>query len=194
MSMTLREAGYRWEMPAGSVLPFEERILASGLCDFALDMTFSTYRGVKRARYDCGGYVAVGEMDLTSPDRALEVLEKTLLAMGKAGEFFLDRDKILLNGETVFYNEESGDIRIAYYPREKALPVTENMVAFAEDLERMSGDVGRRYLARLRELFLRHNSGLRDMQRATCELRREIFQQTRAEQEKVDGEKGGEGS
>ena len=54
-----------------TIAPFEEKVLASGLCDFALDMTFSRFRGSTRASYDCTGYVAVRELDLVQPQKSL---------------------------------------------------------------------------------------------------------------------------
>lgn len=173
----LRACGYRMEIPEGRIAPFEEKILASGLCDFALDMTFSRFRGRTRATYDCAGYVAVRELDLTSPRKVFEVLEKTLLTMTRAGEFFIDRDKVLLNVDTVFYNRRCKDIRIAYVPREEGLAIQNSIEYYVKELAAMTGETGKALLERTLVLFSRNNCDLPQMITVVGEIRRAVAAQ-----------------
>ncbi len=173
--MNLRESGFRMEVASGLIKPFEERILSSGMCDFALDMTFSHYRGIDRIRYDADGYVAVSEMDLTDDARLFEVFEKTLITMNKAGEFFIDRDKVLLKTETVFYNMKYKDVKLAYYPREEDICIGESVLDYMDGLAERAGESGKGYLNRVRGIFLRNNCGLKEMITVVAELRRGLF-------------------
>ena len=173
--MNLRENGYRVELPEGSIRPFEERILASGMCDFALDMTFSSLRESTRITYNCSGYVCLKELGTMEPKKIFEILEKTLITLNKAGEFFIDRDKILLNTETVFYNRKYKDVKLAYYPRERSQHVTQSVCAFMEDLAEQAEGKGKTYLYRVRDIYIRNNCDLRDMITVAGELRRELF-------------------
>ena len=143
MEFNLRESGYRMEIPDGRIAPFEEKILASGLCDFALDMSFSRLRGKTSASYDCTGYVAVRELDLTTPQKVFEVLEKTLLTMTHAGEFFIDRDKVLLNADTVFYNRRCKDVRIAYFPRSEGMEIRQSVEEYVPQMITVVGELRR---------------------------------------------------
>ncbi len=182
MTLNLRESGYRVEIPAGRIAPFEEKILASGLCDFALDMTFTHVRGTTRAGYDCAGYVAVRELDLTQPQKVFEVLEKTLLTMTHAGEFFIDRDKVLLNVDTVFYNRRCKDIRIAYYPREEGVEIRESIDGYVKELASLTGEKGKALLERTLLLFSRNNCDLPQMITVVGEIRRAVATQARTAQ------------
>lgn len=175
--LNLRECGYRTEIPEGRIAPFEEKILASGLCDFALDMTFSRYRGKTQARYDCAGYVAVRELDLAAPSKVFEVLEKTLLTLTKAGEFFIDRDKVLLNADTVFYNRRCKDTKIAYFPRGEGMEIQRSVEGFIKDLAGLTGERGRALLDRTLLLFSRNNCDLPQMITVVGELRRAVAMQ-----------------
>ena len=177
----LRACGYRMEIPEGRIAPFEEKILASGLCDFALDMTFSRFRGRTRATYDCAGYVAVRELDLTSPRKVFEVLEKTLLTMTRAGEFFIDRDKVLLNVDTVFYNRRCKDVRIAYFPREEGLEIRKSIENYIRELAAMTGEKGKALLERTLVVFGRNNCDLAQMITVVGELRRAVAVQARSQ-------------
>ena len=174
MHINLREAGYRLDIPEGSIAPFEEKILASGLCDFALDMTFTRFRGSTRASYDCDGYVAVKELDLMRPQKVFEVLEKTLLTLNHAGEFFIDRDKVLLNTDTVFYNRRCKDVRIAYYPREKGMEIRESVAEYVRELQTLTGERAGALLERTLVLFSRNNCDLPQMITVVGELRRAV--------------------
>ena len=174
MSFNLRDSGCLARIPEGRIAPFEEKILASGLCDFALDMTFTRIRGVTSARYDCTGYVAVQELDLTQPQKAFEILEKTLLTMTHAGEFFIDRDKVLLNTETVFYNRRCKDVRIAYFPREERLEIRSSVEAYINELAAMTSEKGRALLERTLLLFGRNNCDLPQMITVVGEIRRAV--------------------
>lgn len=174
MEFNLRESGYRMEIPDGRIAPFEEKILASGLCDFALDMSFSRLRGKTSANYDCTGYVAVRELDLTTPQKVFEVLEKTLLTMTHAGEFFIDRDKVLLNADTVFYNRRCKDVRIAYYPREKGMEIRESVAEYVRELQTLTGERAGALLERTLVLFSRNNCDLPQMITVVGELRRAV--------------------
>ena len=69
----LRENGYRREIGEGRIMPFEEKVLASGLCDFTLPASFINEKDKKWVVYDCGGYTALSELPLTEPDKVLEV-------------------------------------------------------------------------------------------------------------------------
>jgi hypothetical protein len=180
MHINLREAGYRLDIPEGSIAPFEEKILASGLCDFALDMTFTRFRGSTRASYDCDGYVAVKELDLMRPQKVFEVLEKTLLTLNHAGEFFIDRDKVLLNTDTVFYNRRCKDVRIAYFPRSEGMEIRQSVEEYVRELAAMTGEKGRSLLERTLLLFSQNNCGLPQMITVVGEIRRAVAVQAAA--------------
>ncbi len=173
---SLRQAGYRLEIDGGRIQPFEERILGSGMCDFALDMTFASYQGRRRLAYDCTGYVAVLELDLSQERRVLEIVSKTLQCLDKAGEFFIQRDKILLIPETVFYNRKYRDEKLAYFPRKEGMPLPEAVEGFLDALMPYTTEGGQRYLQRLKDIFHRNNCSLGDMIVVVNELRRGLFQ------------------
>ncbi len=46
--MNLRELNYEVELPEASIKPFERKVLESGLCDFAVPMSFTDTMGCKK--------------------------------------------------------------------------------------------------------------------------------------------------
>jgi hypothetical protein len=114
----------------------------------------------------------VKELDLTSPQKVFEVLEKTLLTMTHAGEFFIDRDKVLLNTGTVFYNRRCKDVRIAYFPREKGMEIRQSVEEYVKELAAMTGEKGKALLERTLLLFSRNNCDLSQMITVVGEIRR----------------------
>ena len=129
----LRDNGYRRELGEGRMLPFEEKVLASGLCDFALPASFVSEKEKKWIVYDVSGYTCLAEMPVLDEDLLLEVFEKTLANLAKASEFLIDPAKVMLGPETVYFNPKKRTVRFAYMPVEES-SVAANVRSLSEYL------------------------------------------------------------
>lgn len=174
--MNLRDMNYEVELPEESIKPFERKVLESGLCDFAVPMSFYRHNGVQKIRYECSGYVAFSEVNLSDTSDVFAIIEKTLLALKKSGEYLIDPGKILLNQDTIYVHHKHNDVRIAYVPglynKNGGL---KNLLEFLVIVEERMPISGKGYIQKLQEEIIKNNRSLPDLLTIVGEVRREIF-------------------
>ena len=168
----LRENGYRREIGEGRIMPFEEKVLASGLCDFTLPASFINENDKKWVVYDCGGYTALSELPLTEPDKVLEVYEKTLFNLRKASEFLIDPAKVKLGPETVYFDMKKRTVRFAYMPVEGS-SVAGNVRSFADYLAARTLAPLSAFITEITEEMMKRNMSLREMTGYVALMRRQ---------------------
>ena len=172
--MILRDTDYTLDFPKESIKLFEERILASGLCDVIVPMSFQTGKNVKSVTYDCSGYASVRDLEPKNIREIYEILEKTLITLSKSTEFLISPEKITLNIDCVFYNLRSRRVRIAYIPSERGT-VWEHIYGFAMELMNMAEEEAKNYLSELLEEGRLNNYNIRDMAKIVREQKRILF-------------------
>lgn len=174
--MNLREMNYEVELPEESIKPFERKVLESGLCDFAVPMSFYRQNGMQKIRYECSGYVAFSEVILNDISNVFEIIEKTLLALKKSGEYLIDPGKVLLNQDTIYVHHKHKDVRIAYVP---GLNIgnrgQQNLLEFLLIVEERIPASGKGYIKRLEEEVITYNRSIPDLLTIVGEIRREIY-------------------
>lgn len=174
--MNLRDLNYEVELPEESVKPFERKVLESGLCDFAVPMSFYRHNGMQKIRYECSGYVAFSEANLSDTSNVFEIIEKTLLALKKSGEYLINPGKILLNQDTIYVHHKHKDVRIAYVPGiYQGNKGQQNIFEFFLIVEDRIPESGKRYMQRLKEEVITNNRSLADLVTIVGEIRREIY-------------------
>ena len=157
----------------GTMMPFEEKVLCSGLCDFTLPASFIREGQDKWVLYDSSGYTCLADLDLGTADFVFEVLEKTIANMRKAVEFLIDPAKITLSERTVFFDLKKRDVKFAYFPDEDgslAGSVGGLMMYLAE---RAPGNAAAALRSMEREMKVR-NMSLRDMAGYASLVRRDL--------------------
>lgn len=174
--MNLRDMNYEYELPEDAIRPFERKVLESGLCDFAVPMSFFRYQGKQIIRYECSGYIALSDMNLDGLKEIFEVIEKTLLALKRSGEFLMNPGKISLNKDTVYVHYKHKDVRLAYMPGDlEQNGNSRNLIGFLHDLKRQAPESGIGYFDRLENELIVKNRSLSDMITVVGEIRREIY-------------------
>jgi hypothetical protein len=102
------EAGKRRaEAEAADLLPFEERILASGHCGAVLPAVLLTVNGRRLIRYDTAGFLRFTEYPFRHLDEVLGVLHESLLLLLEAEDFLLCADKFALCGDALYVDARS---------------------------------------------------------------------------------------
>jgi hypothetical protein len=108
LQMISAEGGKRRaETGADEVLPFEERILAAGLCRAALPAVILTVGGKRLIRYDVTGYLPFADYPFRSLDSVLGVLYEIPLLLLDAEDCMLRADKFAPGAETLFVEAAS---------------------------------------------------------------------------------------
>jgi|GEM_PF-606473 len=169
----LRQAGYRLEFCVDDILPFEEKVLASGLCDFALPMSFASDGRRRYVTYDCSGYMSLADMKLSGAKQIFEMIEKTLITYNKTDEFLIDADKMLLARNTVYYHMKYRNVRLAYIP--SGTKRLDNILRFISELACGADAETQRYLARVYRLAETGNRSTEDIISMTGLIRRDAF-------------------
>jgi len=173
--MELQEVNYEVELPKEAIRPFEEKILASGLCDFIVPMSFLHYKDKSIIKYHCSGYVSVRHLDMDGIKDVMEVVEKTLITLSKAEEFMIRPERITLNTDTAYYNLKRKDVKIAYMPADPdSGTLTEKVSDYIDGLGHAAGSE-KRYLSGLQETMRSENLSLKALADHVGEIRREIF-------------------
>jgi len=174
--MNLRDLNYEVELPEASIKPFERKVLESGLCDFAVPMSFYRHNGMQKIRYECSGYIAFSETNLSNTSDIFEIIEQTLLALKKSSEYLIDPRKILLNQDTVYVHHRHKDVRIAYVPGlYHGNRGQHNLLDFFQIIEELIPVGGIGYIQKLKEEVTLNNRSLSDLVTIVGEIRREIF-------------------
>jgi len=174
--MNLRDMNYEIELQDDAIKPFERKVLESGLCDFAVPMAFFRHQGKQKIRYECSGYVALSEANLNETDEVFEIIEKTLMALKKSGEYLIDPGQVRLNQDTVYVHHRHKDVRIAYMPGvREGNRLQRNLLEFFMSLEQRIPKSGKNHMQRLKEEVVLYNRSLPDLITIVGEIRREIF-------------------
>lgn len=167
----LRDNGYMKELGDGGMLPFEEKVLASGLCDFTLPASFISGKDKRWVIYDCNGFTSVAELPLLGKDEILEVFEKTLFNLRKASEFLIDPAKVMLAPETVYFDLKRRIVRFAYMPVEGS-SVAANIRSFSEYLAERADRAFSSVLVNMTDEMIMRNMSLREMSGYVALMRR----------------------
>lgn len=175
VDVNLRDRDYCLEMEAGFFKAYEEKVLASGLCDFALPMQFTCRDNMQKVYYDCSGYTVVSEMKFDTVKELLEILEKTLLTFNKAKEFLIDQNKVGLHINTVYFHRKYRDVKIAYIPEEEKSKTTKIM-EYIDELGKYVDEQCRDYLKRVKMAVINENLNLKDTINLIGKLRRVVYE------------------
>ena len=107
---------FKLRLAEGTVFDHERIMLSSGDCSCFMPMVFMNEGGRVTAYYDCSGYTPLSKYRVESTDDALYILEKVAIILNNSVEYLITPSRITLAPQTVFFNESTGDIRIAYVP------------------------------------------------------------------------------
>lgn len=172
---------YKMCMRENSILDFERIMLSSGECSYLIPMLFIGETNRLTAYYDCRGFVPLSKYKIENTSDALYIMEKILLIMSNVIEYLITPAKITLTTETVFYDTEKEEIKIAYVPVEDGQEnLRRNLITIIAQLKADISDGHGEYLDRLANLVYSNNYQLKDMVNRLGLLRRELYSQTSA--------------
>ena len=172
---------YRMCFREDSILDFERAMLTSGECRDLLPMYFISSDDQHVAYYDCNGFAPLSRYRVDKTEDALFILEKVLIILSSAVEYLITPAKISLSTDTVFYNVETGEIKIAYVPvREEPAGSSKNLLRLIGQLKADVTDEYKDFLDRFAVIVYRNNYHLRELTNRMGLLRRELYQQTSA--------------
>lgn len=163
----------------GSILEFERIILSSGECDRLLPMIFINEDSNNIVYYDCKGFVPLSRYTVDRTEDALFVLEKVLLILHCVIEHLITPGKITLTTDTVFFNANTGEIKIAYVPTsEESAGLRRHILTLISQLKSEISDNHTDYLDSFALLIYENSHQLRDLINKLGFIRRKLYFET----------------
>ena len=173
--MNIRNNSYTIELREEMLMPFEEQVLASGLCDFILPVNISIIPGKKQLTYECSGYTVLEDMKLEGIKEIFEIIEKTLLTLKKSYEFLIDPEKVTLNMDTVYFHRKHRDVKIIFIPGPRET-MSVKVSKYISMLSKLNINEGKDYLIMLENSLFFENLNLTDAVNKVGLLKREMYQ------------------
>lgn len=167
---------FKVELNENSMKDFEKIMLTSGQCSFFMPMGFMGSERGETVCYDCSGFAPLSRYRIERTEDALYILEKSLIILERSVEYLITPSKITLTTDTVFYNKDTGEVKLTYVPvqgRRKSL--RNNIVRFIEQLKRDICDGREEYLDRTAKYIYRNNYYIRDIVNKIGLFKREIY-------------------
>ena len=168
----LRNNDFKLELKEGAIKDYEKVIL-SQINDIFMPMGFVSTSEGELVSYNCSGYAALRQCRVTEVMEALDILERTLMLVSRAGEYLISPRKIMLSMDTIFYDRETKQVKIAYVPIEDdRCTLRENMSDFISEMEQSLSGTGRAYLKDVKKQMEENNYYIRDLINVIGEIRR----------------------
>jgi len=155
---------------------YERIMLTSGECSFFMPMGFMGEDSGEVVCYDCSGFAPISSYRIEKTGDALFILEAVLLIIGKSVEYLITPSRITVSADTVFYNKETGQVKIAYVPmRGKNIDLRRNLAIFIRQLKRDIRDGKEKYLVEAARYILCHNYYIREMVNKVGIFKRQLY-------------------
>lgn len=168
----LRNNDFKLELKEGAIRDYE-KIILSQINDIFMPMGFVSTSEGELVTYNCSGYSALRQCRVTEVMEALEILERTLMLVSRAGEYLISPRKIMLSIDTIFYNRETHQVKIAYVPVENEnASLRENMACFITEMENSVAGTGKTYLENVKKQMDENNYYIQDLINVIGEIRR----------------------
>lgn len=172
----LRNMQFETNIKKESIADFEKIMLSSGQCRFFMPMGFMSCGENESVRFDCSGFAPLNRYRIERTDDALYLLEHVMLILGRSVEYLIAPWKIMLNTGTVFYNKETGEVKIAYIPVSgKEQNLRKNITNFIMQLRRDVKDNDIRYLDMTIKYINYNNYSIRDIINKIGMFKRQMY-------------------
>lgn len=177
--MELQDRNYEICLPDSSIRPFEQKMLESGLCSFAIPMHFVRHGKKIRICYDCSGYTSLKALGRLPLPLAFEILEKVFLCLRTSGEYLISPDRMQLDLELVYFREESRDVRLLFLPGTTQDSSSRELIHFLNQFKDLLPPDGQRMIEKIASERTRRNRSFRELANIVGEIRRELAHSSR---------------
>lgn len=161
---------------------YEKIMLSSGECGYFMPMGFMGEKGAEIVSYDCSGFAPLSSYRVEKTEDALYILECVLLIIGRSIEYLITPARITINTDTVFYNKETSQVKIAYVPAAgNDLSIRRNLVSFIRQLKADICDGNGRYLDEAEKFIMYHNYYIREMVNKVGLFKRQLYTESKQE-------------
>lgn len=162
---------------------YERIMLTSGECSFFMPMGFFGEDGCEVVSYDCSGFAPLSSYRIEKTEDALFILENVLIIVGKSVEYLITPAKIKVTTDTVFYNRETGQVKIAYIPNSgENVNLRTNIALFIGQLGEDIIDDNKGCLMEIAKLITYNNYYIREIVNKIGLCRRQLYMEKKRKQ------------
>lgn len=174
-----RNNEYKMSFHENSIHEYEKIILTSGDCGYLLPMVFIGVKEKEIAYYKCDGFSPLSEFKLEKTEDVIFILEKVLLIIRHLSDYLITPSRLTITEDTVFYNEQTGELKIAYVPSgESDSNIRKALLNFLIQLKSDVADGLEGYLEESASMITNPAFEIRDMVNHLGLLRRKLYSQT----------------
>lgn len=167
---------FKIKISSGSMKTFEKIMLTSGQCSYFMPMGFMGSEKGETVYYDCSGFAPLSRFRIERTEDALYLLEKTLIILAGSVEYLITPAKIVLNTDTVFYNKDTGEVKITYVPASgSSANLRMNIVKFIGQLRADICDGKEKYLDSAARYIYHNNYYVKDMINKIGLFKRQLY-------------------
>lgn len=170
---------FRVRLEEDTVNNFERIMLTSGECKGFIPMGFINDDGKEYGFYECSGFAPLKCYRIERTEDALYIMENVLLILEKGIEFFINPAKVTVTCDTVFYNKDTGQVKIAYVPvHGPEYDLKRNLSDFAEQIRSDICDGKQEYIYDIVKYICLHNYGLREAADRLALMKRRLYMES----------------
>lgn len=182
LRMKLRENNFKIQLKEGAIKEFE-KIILSEVNDIFMPMGFVSFDEGDIVTYNCSGYASLRQCDVKEVMEALEILERTLLLVSRASEYLISPNMITLSLDSIFFDRDTRQVRIAYIPVEsETASLRENMAGFITEMKGKLMKNEQVYMDRVKTQMEENNYYIHDMINVIGEIRRSAVKEMNSEE------------
>lgn len=171
---------FKIRLEENTMRDYERIMLSSGKCNFFMPMGFMGDDDGEVVSYDCSGFAPLSNYRIEKTEDALYILECVLMIVGKSVEFLITPARITINVDTVFYNKDTGQVKIAYVPiSENRASVRRSLAFFIEQLKADIRDGNENYLNEASRYIMYHNYYIREMVNKIGLFKRQLYMENK---------------
>lgn len=157
----------------GRIREFEKNVLALDTSGYFMPMSFVGFENKEYVTYDCSGYIPVSRWNMMHTELMLEIIERVILILSHSGEYLILPERITLNENTVFYNRENREVKIAYIPNENN-DAGKNIMMFLMSMKDKIPENERFVITKLIQMTERNNYSIRELLNVIIAIKRKF--------------------
>lgn len=142
----------------GKIKGFERELVADGICKSFIPASFIREEDRIKVIYSYDGYVKLSELRLNAVE-ILELIESIILKIEEAADLLVDFNRLSFDTDTLFYNQESRDVRMAFVVSDEGCVFSEKLSSLFCSLKDICTEDGA-FLDRLSRSALKGNTDL----------------------------------
>lgn len=154
---------------------YEKEIVSEGICSSFIPASFFREDDKLKVIYTYDGYLRIRECRFREIKQVLNLVERVLEDIEDAMDLFIDINRISFSIDTVFYDQRSEDVRMAFLVAEDGMVFSQRIAHFIAGLTAVYDGPGRGIIDRLSKSIKKDNISFETIRDTVSEVRAEVI-------------------